>query len=199
MSISYKSLSQESFSRKGEKLIEELSRFSPCKDLIEEAQQVIKKLGLAALEVRFETPKGGFTAEQEGNIIRIRPDLHASEQRGSLIFELTNIIQHEEAQKTDRVCREGGYKSAEEFARAVELIEYQGLTRCMSITRAVNKQKGRLCKPYMECGWGGSPLNTWDLTFIISYFSMMLIKNFIAKDGGNSTNTLPLIVPQNGL
>src|SRR3990167_9170006 len=127
----------------GEALIKELSQHSPCKALIEEAQNVIKDLGLSALEVRLEPTKGGFNAEQDNNVIRIKPNLSANQQRYFFIFELTNLIQHKKHKEIWESAIKGVYKNPEEYTRAIEFTEYNGLKLANIVSRAINKHNGR--------------------------------------------------------
>lgn len=154
----------------GETLIKELSQYSQCKALIEEAQNVVRELGLPAVEVRFEPLSHKSRAEQDKNIIRIKTNLSASNQRDVFIFELTNVIQHKKHLEIWEAAKKGIYKSAEEYARAVEFIEYNGLNRKNVISRAMNKQNGRFFRSYMENPWEYIPVKTMGFNLFYNLF-----------------------------
>lgn len=160
-------LLQEKGYTSGELIIKELSQNSHCKTLIDEAQSIIQELGLAAIEIHLESTKSGFSAEQDYNIIRINPHLSSSEQRGWAIFELTNVIHHKEHQKTDIAMRNGVYKSAEDYTRAKEFIEFEGVKRWTATSRAVNKQY-QCSSPYMVNDWESIPIESMDFEIYYS-------------------------------
>lgn len=163
-------LFQEKSYTSGQTFIKELSQYSPCKALIEEAQKVIQELGLAALEVRFELTKSKFDAEQEDNIIRIMPNLSAPKQRDCFVFELTNLIQQKKHMEKRESAKRDVYKSAEEYARYAEFIEYNGEKRCKAVSRAINKQNGRFFRAYLENRFMYIPIETIGFNLYYSLF-----------------------------
>lgn len=148
-------------------LVKQLSACPQSKALLEEAQQVIKELALNASDVHFEQPTSGHRAETQGNIIRIDPKLPASEQRYLLIFELTNIIQLKTFAETAYFAKNG---TAEDFIRAMEHIEYNGLIRAQAIGQAINKEKRRLFKPYIEVPSPYLPLKIMGFNLYYRFF-----------------------------
>lgn len=153
----------------GEMLLKELFECPQIRVLIKEAQKIIVEEGLDALKVCFEETKSGFDAEREDNVIRIKPDLSIAKQRSCLVFELTNVIQYKKFKKVHKSAFRGVIKTAEEFARAKELIEYEGLRRQNLICRSINQEKGY---SYLESPWVDVNLETIDFdTFYNSYLS----------------------------
>lgn len=161
-------LFQEKSYTSGETLIREMSQHAPCKTLIEEAQSVIKELGLSALEVRLEPTESGFDAELDKNVIIIKPNLSAATQRDCFVFELTNLIHYKKHREIQKGGQKGVYKNAEEFARAHEFIEYLGEIRCKTVSQNINKQQGRFFRPYMKNQYKYIPLKT--MGFNLYYF-----------------------------
>jgi hypothetical protein len=167
-------LFQEKSYTSGETLIKELSQYSPCRALIEEAQNVIQEQRLDALKVCFEPTKSGFDAEKEFNVIRIRPGMSAPKQRDRFIFELTNVIQHKKFMETWESAIKGVYKNPEEYARAAEFIEFTGLKRRNIVSKVMNKEKGRFFRPYFENPWEGIPIEHMEFD---RYYSSYLSNN----------------------
>lgn len=155
-------LFKESSYTSGKMLIKDLSKHSPFKTLFKEAQNVVQKSGLGSLKVHLEAPKSGFNAEQDKSVIRIRPDMSAGKQRDSFIFELTNVIQHNKHTEIWGSAVKGVYQNPEEFARAAEFIEFNGLKHTNAVSKAINKEKGRFFRPYIENQWENLPLESME-------------------------------------
>lgn len=149
-----------------ESLINELSRHSESHALLTEAQSVIQECGLSALEVRFEPTRTKFNAEQDRNIIRIKPGLTNAENLYYLIFELTNLVQHKTHLGIWYGAQTGFYKSAEEYARTKEFIEFNGLKRAKGIVQAINK---RINLPIMN-KWENIPIENMEFNHYYSTF-----------------------------
>jgi hypothetical protein len=161
---------QESHSP-GEKLIKELSQHSLSRALIEEAQNVTKKEKLDPLRISFEATKSGFDAERFKSVISIKPGLSDAQKRACFLFELTNIIQHKKHEKVFKSCIKGIYKTADEYARAKEYIEFKGLRRRNFVSRAINKEKGF---SYLENPWEDIPLENMEFD---NYYNSYLSNN----------------------
>lgn len=151
---------QEKGYTSGEMIIEEFCQYQPSKTLIEEAQKIIKDLGFAPLEVRFEETKSGFDAEQDRHIIRIKPNLPPSAQRECFVFELTNLIQHKKHTAIWNAAKAGMYKTSDEYARAVEFLEYYGDLQCKTISHVINNEKGRIFRPYINSKYKFVPIES---------------------------------------
>lgn len=182
------SLFQEKVYTSGETLIKELSQYSSCKPTIEEALNVIQKFGLPALEVRFEPTKAGFEGERDVNVIRIRPGLSAAKQRERFMFELTNLIQHEEHNRTWESAVKGVYKNEEEYARAMEFLEFNGVKRRNIVSKAINKEKGRVFRPYFENEWERDPIESMEFDCYYSSYLPDSHKEWYRKEWRNLNN-----------
>jgi hypothetical protein len=151
-------------------LIKELSQFRPIQTLLEEAKLVLQEFNLPELKVHLERTRSGFRADQQGNIIRIDPDLPASEQRYSAIFELNNLIQLKVNVKIINDTVKSVFKSSEEYVRAVEFMEYNSVKRTRSIARQINKLKGSFFKPYIKITGKHFPVEIMGFNFYYNYF-----------------------------
>ncbi len=149
---------KESFTT-GDAIIEHLNSFPESAALIKEAQETMQKYG-KSLEVGLDNTVNGQDAETTGGFIRIEPKLLASRQLELVVFELTNVIHYPEFRKVRRELLRGVYKSAEEFARAIEFIEYNGIIRSMQVIQGINKRRGHYFRPYIENHWAHLPLES---------------------------------------
>lgn len=136
-----------------EAILKELNAFPECAALIKEANDVIGRCKLPPLEIRFEKTKGGFPAEQDNNIVRIKPGQTAGNILGYALIELANLTQHEKFLTVHKKYIKGDYASAEEYARAMEFIEYHNCIRRNHITTKINKSFPRYFRHYMENEW----------------------------------------------
>ncbi len=136
----------------GEAIIQELSLFPKSKALIDEAEKELQESGCPNLEIRLEKTISGFEAEKQGNIIRISPDLSARRQLSHAVFELHNITSDRKHTALENAAKNGRYKSAEEYAKAAEHLEFEGkISRINQIVREINLLKA--CEsntPYIE-------------------------------------------------
>lgn len=165
--------------KSGKEILDELKKNPECLQLIQEAQMVLKELKLPPLEIRIEKTKNGFPSEQDCHIIRISPERSSSEQLGYAIMELTNVIQHERHVEVDRNITQ--YISAEEYAKAHELIEYEGVIKCNEITRKINIRKGSFFKPFIKNDWEYFPVQTMGFDLYYHQFLADHHKEFYRK------------------
>lgn len=134
----------------GEAILKELNAFPECAALIKEANDVIARCNLPPLEIHIEKIEGGFRGQQCSNVIKVAPGLTAPITLSTAIFELTNLTQHEKFLAVNQKLIKGDYTSAEEFAKAMEFIEYHGVIRENDIAQRINTQRKRYFKPYID-------------------------------------------------
>ncbi|HEV8052802.1 MAG TPA: hypothetical protein VGP47_09920 [Parachlamydiaceae bacterium] len=159
----------------GETLAKELSLFPESNLLIKEAQKKITNAGFGRLEVLVNKTITGFNAETLKNRITIMPDLPASTQRRLFLFELTNVIAHQEMEKTWQKMLQGIYKSPEEYARAKERVEFNGIIRYNNLAKTINGKC--VCNiPYLENYWEPFPIGIIGLEAVgfENYYSYIL-------------------------
>jgi hypothetical protein len=164
----------------GEAILRELSLFPESKVLIDEAQKALKDLGLGPLDLRVEQTRAGFDGEQGGRTIRIKPGLTPERQRYVAIFELTNIINY----SVHLATRYKDYASADDYARAKEYTEYNGLIRALKLAQEINAQKG---PNYVKTNWEG--LNPEEISFEHFYRHVIAEehKNYYKREWANYT------------
>lgn len=153
----YNNYENKSFAT-GDELIKELNLYPESAVLIEEASKALKEKGSPKLQVSIEQTFSQFKAENQGNLIRVRPDLSPAKKLGSVLFELTNVIQAKKFSKIwDKMVR-GEYKNAADFVIEAELIEYQGIARCLEISKKIHHQKGQELGTYLKIGFENRPI-----------------------------------------
>jgi len=133
------SLCQRSPHVSGETLLKELCATPEGADLVREAEEKLHASNLLKLDIRIEKTTNGFLAENLRNIIRVNTGNSRELQLFLLIFELTNTIQNKEHKKVSTNALLGIYRTAEEFAKAREYIEYKGLLRACEILQLSTK------------------------------------------------------------
>lgn len=125
----------------GHTLLYELERQQETAALLAEANQVVQKLGEKPVRISVvNQTHSGFKAEALNNHIWVKKDLPIEIQRGSVLFELTNVIHMPKFRQIRLDLTEGKFASAEEYTRAMEKVEYEGLVRCMDIFKKINQQ-----------------------------------------------------------
>lgn len=68
--------------------------------------------------------------------------MNAEQQRGALIFELTNLANRPKFALVEFELRKKTFKTAEAYAKAKESIEFQGVVRTLEIERNINQRLG---------------------------------------------------------
>lgn len=154
-----------------DEIAESLKMFPECIALIEAAQSVLKNRGLPPLEVKIEPTKGGFQAETDKNIIRIAPGSSRAKQRYSFLFELTNVLQGEKFRAIFQNLN--NYKSAEEYAREMELIEFNGV---LQIRTTIKKINAKVESNYISDTWGNHSLEEMEFDH---FYKNLLCKEHI--------------------
>lgn len=114
-----------------------------------EVQKLLSKAGLVKINVRDHIA-GGFEAEYKilcdcssfcGRFQHINvKKMHRVYQRGAALFELTNIVQRVKFAQVHFNLRNNEYNNAEDYVRAMEKIEFEGIVAVVGIEKEINSR-----------------------------------------------------------
>ncbi len=126
----------------GHTLVQELIDQQEAGALLAEANQMMQSLREKPVRISLvDQTISGFRAETLNNQIWVKKNLPREMQRGSTLFELTNIIHLPRFRQIKQDLKAGKFATAEEYARSMEKVEYDGIARCVDIFQKINAQK----------------------------------------------------------